>query len=96
MSLRSIVAVFPHEQRPQPYRETPLRECAGIIKNDAHRVFYRVNDSRVYPGAMVEETGSCITESATTVSRCDVCNVSQIMAQDVVMWQSGTQDILSE
>ncbi|MGK3523326.1 hypothetical protein ACSLOX_27350, partial [Escherichia coli] len=58
--------------------------------------FYRVNDSRVYPGAMVEETGSCITESATTVSRCDVCNVSQIMAQDVVMWQSGTQDILSE
>ncbi|MCN1936847.1 hypothetical protein MLR01_14035, partial [Escherichia coli] len=68
----------------------------GIIKNDAHRVFYRVNDSRVYPGAMVEETGSCITESATTVSRCDVCNVSQIMAQDVVMWQSGTQDILSE
>ncbi|HAH6047861.1 TPA: hypothetical protein HH948_005289, partial [Escherichia coli] len=56
----------------------------------------RVNDSRVYPGAMVEETGSCITESATTVSRCDVCNVSQIMAQDVVMWQSGTQDILSE
>ena len=28
---------------------------------------------------MVEETGSCITESATTVSRCDVCNVSQIM-----------------
>ena len=39
MSLRSIVAVFPHEQRPQPYRETPLRECAGIIKNDAHRVF---------------------------------------------------------
>lgn len=44
----------------------------------------------------VEETGSCITESATTVSRCDVCNVSQIMAQDVVMWQSGTQDILSE
>ncbi len=23
-------------------------------------------------------------------------NVSQIMAQDVVMWQSGTQDILSE
>ncbi|KDG18009.1 hypothetical protein AE47_00001, partial [Escherichia coli BIDMC 72] len=22
-----------------PDRETPLRECAGIIKNDAHRVF---------------------------------------------------------
>ncbi|WP_436627317.1 hypothetical protein, partial [Escherichia coli] len=23
--------------RPQPDRETPLRECAGIIKNDTHR-----------------------------------------------------------
>ena len=31
--MRRIVAVFP------PDRETPLRECAGIIKNDAHRVF---------------------------------------------------------
>lgn len=60
-----------------------------------HTGFYRVNDSRVYPGAMVEKSRA--VWKATTVSRCDVCNVSQIMAQDVkLMWQSGTQDILSE
>lgn len=77
-------------------RGIPSARVCGNNQKRCTPGFYRVNDSRVYPGAMVEETGSCITESATTVSRCDVCNVSQIMAQDVVMWQSGTQDILSE
>ncbi|NYY78444.1 hypothetical protein DMI69_17390 [Escherichia coli] len=60
-----------------------------------HTGFYRVNDSRVYPGAMVEETGSCITEVLLLYPDGYV-NVVAVMAQDVVMWQSGTQDILSE
>ena len=42
-------------------RGTPLRECAGIIKNDAHRVLL-CWQTQGYPhsrfsGAMVEETG---------------------------------------
>ncbi|EOX8194251.1 hypothetical protein ACPWL5_005337, partial [Escherichia coli] len=60
--MRSIVAVFPHEQRPQPDRETPLRECAGIIKNDTHRGLPRKRSAALsphgrLPGAMVEEAG---------------------------------------
>lgn len=42
--------------------EALLRECAGIIKNDAHRVFTALTERGVIPhsclsGAMVEETG---------------------------------------
>ncbi|MCY9466383.1 hypothetical protein MWG46_02195 [Escherichia coli] len=53
---------IPSLTEPQPDRETPLRECAGIIKNDTHRV-YRVNGAAALSphsrlsGAMVEETG---------------------------------------
>ncbi|EEZ5216258.1 hypothetical protein DDM15_000017 [Escherichia coli] len=43
-------------------RGTPLRECAGIIKNDAHRVFTAFMVRGFVPhsrpsGAMVEEAG---------------------------------------
>ncbi|WP_213045986.1 hypothetical protein, partial [Escherichia coli] len=44
--------------------ETPLRECAGIIKNDTHRGLPRKRSAAFSPhgrpsGAMVEETGIC-------------------------------------
>ncbi|HDW3652617.1 TPA: hypothetical protein RL819_003079 [Escherichia coli] len=43
-------------------RGAPLRECAGIIKNDAHRVFTAFMVRGFVPhsrpsGAMVEEAG---------------------------------------